>query len=99
DLARFYLFHTSSHWGITRQQVHIDEVLRLPFCLPESLNDPTRGAAIVKQVSQEIQNAASQAQDAFTNRRELIKAASDAIEPLLGEYFDILPSERELVTD
>ena len=25
-LARYFLFHTSSNWGITRQQIHVDEL-------------------------------------------------------------------------
>jgi hypothetical protein len=99
NLARFYLFHTSSHWGITRQQVHIDELLRLPFCLPESLDNPSRGREIVRQVSQIIQKTASGADRHFVDRAELIRAASEIIEPLVEEYFDILPFEQSLIAD
>jgi hypothetical protein len=99
NLARFYLFHTSSHWGITRQQVHIDELLRLPFCLPESLDNPARGKEIVQQVSQIMQNAASEADGYFIDRAGLVRAASVTIEPLLDEYFDILPNEQYLIAD
>ena len=30
-LARFFLFHTSSNWGVSRAEVHVEELLRLPF--------------------------------------------------------------------
>ena len=99
SLARFYLFHTSSHWGITRQQVHVDELLRLPFFLPDTLHDPERGQAIVREVSRIVTDAAAQAGEDFADRRGLIRVASDAIEPLLEEYFDVLPVEKSLIND
>lgn len=32
-LARYIAFHTSSSWGIGRPEVHVEEILRLPFPL------------------------------------------------------------------
>ena len=34
-VARYFLFQTSSNWGVSRQKVHVEELLRLPFPLPE----------------------------------------------------------------
>lgn len=99
DLARFFLFHTSSHWGITRQQVHIDELLRLPFCLPESLDNPTRGKEIVQEVSRIVHDATSEADRYFVDRVGIVDAASASIDRLLDEYFDILTVERSLIAD
>lgn len=99
DLARFFLFHTSSHWGITRQQVHIDELLRLPFCLPESLDNPVRGKEIVQEVSRIVHDATSEADRYFVDRLGIVDAASASIDKLLDEYFDILPVERALIAD
>ena len=98
-LARFFLFHTSSHWGITRQQVHVDELLRLPFVLPDALDDPERGKAIVREVSRIVDDAANRSADDFADRQGIVRLAGEAIEPLLDEYFDILPVERSLVND
>ncbi len=99
SLARFFLFHTSSHWGITRQQVHVDELLRLPFFLPEAMHNTDRGWAIVRQVSRIVEAAAAQAAEGFVDRRGLVRTATEAIEPLLDEYFDVLPAEKALVND
>lgn len=99
NLARFFLFHTSSHWGITRQQVHVDELLRLPFFLPEAMHDPDRGRAIVREVSRIVADTAARAGENFADRRGLVRVASDAIGPLLDEYFDVLPVEKALVND
>lgn len=98
-LARYFLFHTSSNWGITRQQIHVDELLRLPFVLPEALPNPRRAREIVQEVVKIVATASEQASSDFTSREELVRAANDAIEPLMNEYFDILPSEKILIDD
>jgi len=49
-LAKFYLFHTSANWGTERDKVLLDELLTLPFPLPEDA--PAENAAdIVKNVA------------------------------------------------
>lgn len=35
-LARYFVFHTGASIGIERDQVHLEEALRLPFYLPDS---------------------------------------------------------------
>jgi predicted RNA methylase len=98
-LARYFLFHTSSNWGITRQQVHVDELMRLPFALPEALPDPRRAWEIVKEVGKIVAAASAKASDDFSNREELVRVANESIEPLMDEYFDILPLEKILIYD
>lgn len=98
-LARYYLFHTSSNWGISRQEVHVEEVLRLPFPLPDQLPDPARGWQIVREVARMVGDAARQSDGHFADRRGIIQVASAAVEPLIDEYFDVLPMERILIED
>ena len=52
DLARYFMFHTSSNWGVYRPEVHVEEILRLPLPLPDQLDDPQRGQQIVDEVAQ-----------------------------------------------
>jgi type I restriction-modification system DNA methylase subunit len=98
-LAKYFLFHTASNWGVARQQVHVDELLRLPFPLPEALPDAKRSWEIVKEVSHLVAVATSKSSEFFSNREEFVRIASESIELLLDEYFDILPSERMLIDD
>ena len=35
NLANYILFHTAVNWGTERDKVHLEELLRLPFPLPE----------------------------------------------------------------
>jgi hypothetical protein len=98
-LARYFLFHTSSNWGVNRQKVHVDEVLRLPFPVPEMTENPGRSRAIVEEVAGIVMGAAEAAKGTWVDRKGLIRSASEKIEPLVGEYFDVTPGEMLLVRD
>ena len=99
SLAKYFLFHTSSNWGVSRQKLHLEELLRLPFPLPEALPDRRRSQKIVSEVNQLVTSAAAKASEDFADREELLRATNDSIEPLINEYFDVLPLERALVDD
>lgn len=98
-LAQYFLFHTSSNWGVSRQKVHLEELLRLPFPTPETLSNPRRAKQIVDDVSRFVLSAARDSQAPLSDRRALADAAQARIEPLIFEYFDILPTEQVLVQD
>jgi hypothetical protein len=99
QLAKYYLFHTSSNWGITRQQVHVDELLRLPFALPNATLNPQRSQEIVEEVAKVVTSATKEAAGFLVDREGIVRAATDSIESLIDEYFDILPIEKLLVDD
>lgn len=98
-LARYFLFQTSSNWGVSRQEVHVEELLRLPFPLPDMMPSPQRAWEIVKEVTQIVTSAAAKARQPLANRRDILQAAGSSIETLIDEYFDILPLERTVVDD
>jgi hypothetical protein len=99
SLAQYFLFHTSSNWGVSRQKVHVEELLRLPFPLPDTLSNPARAKQIVDEVARIVQSAARAAQKPLVDREALVSTAQADIEPVIYEYFDILPTERVLVED
>lgn len=98
-LAKYYLFHTSSSWGVSRQEMHVEEVLRLPFPWPDQQLDPTRCWRIVREVAGIVMEAAKRADTDFVDRGGIVRAASAEIEPLVEEYFDVLPMEKLLIED
>ncbi|MGB2678514.1 MAG: N-6 DNA methylase [Candidatus Acidiferrum sp.] len=98
-LARYFLFQTSSNWGVSRQEVHVEELLRLPFPLPDMMPTPERASQIVKDVGQIVTTAAAKASGALADRQGIVHVASGSIETLIDEYFDILPLEKTLVDD
>jgi hypothetical protein len=98
-LAKYFLFHTSSNWGVSRQEVHVEELLRLPFPLPDAMPSPARAWKIVKTVAQIVTAAAEEARAGLADREGIIEIASDSIETLLDTYFDILTIEKTLIDD
>ncbi len=98
-LARYFTFHTSSNWGVYRPEVHVDEVLRVPFPLPEQLDDSRQGMLIVKKVCEIVEASYEEAEESFLSRKNTIEAANERIEPLVNAYFGIHPSDEVLIAD
>jgi hypothetical protein len=98
-LAKYLMFHTSSNWGIYRPEVHVQEILRLPMLLPELHRDTTRAAGIVEEVARVVEEAGRASSANFLSRKAVVTAATQAIEPLVNEYFDVQPSEQLLIDD
>jgi hypothetical protein len=98
-LAKYFLFHTSSAWGVGRQRVGVEELLRLPFPLPDETGTPKRAWEIVKQVGETVTAAIASAAGGFVDREGLVQIASDSIDSIIDEYFDILPIEKILLSD
>jgi hypothetical protein len=98
-LARYYLFHTSSNWGITRQQIHVDELLRLPLPLPDATSNPKRSWEVVREIARIVSSATIEASGDLVDRDGIVRTATASIEGLVDEYFDILPIEKVLIDD
>ncbi len=99
DLARYFSFHTSSHWGVYQPKVTINEVLRLPLPLPEQLDDPQQGLRIIDEVCRIVDTAYRELDKCVINRAISVASVSACVEPLVNEYFSIYPSEKVLIAD
>ena len=99
ELARYFMFHTSSNWGVYRPKVHVDEVLRAPFPLPEQTNDARAGWQVVRDVSGILESARRETETSFLRRANAVAAANARIEPLINEYFGIHPTDEALIAD
>lgn len=98
-IARYFLFHTSSNWGVSRQEVHVKELLRLPLPLPHEMSNPESSREIVNKAASIIDGATSEAGRFFGDRKGIVAEASNALDDLLYEYFDIQSNERTLIED
>lgn len=99
EIARFFLFHTSSNWGVYRPEVHVEELLRLPFPLPEQTHNPKRCLGIVHEIAVAVTTAAKEASSDFTDRKGVVRRTQSSISKLIDEYFDINEIERMLIGD
>jgi hypothetical protein len=98
-LAQYFAFHTSANRSMFHEEVQVNELLRLPFPLPYQLPDKDRSQAIVDQVAGIVDNASDQARQHFLGRTNIVEAATEKIAPLIAEYFELEPSEADLVRD
>jgi hypothetical protein len=99
SLAKYFQFHTSSNWGVSRQEVHVEELLRLPFPLPDAVHDPARGKKIIEEVASIVQTATRESKKTLVNREAVVDEAQVKINELVYEYFDVAPTERVLIED
>ena len=99
DVARYFLFHTSSNWGVSRAKIHVEELLRLPFPLPDGTYNPKRCQAIVCEIANIVSKAVNEASHDFTNRKDIVHQTQESVGKLIEEYFDIDDIERMLIAD
>lgn len=96
-LARYYLFHTAAVWGIERADVRIDEIMKIPFMLPEAHAEPRTAHSIILKVASEMRAAADKLTD--LGRAKRIGELQEALCPLIEEYFGVDDTERKLIAD
>ena len=99
SLAQYLGFHISSNWGVYRPELHVEEVLRLPFPLPEHLDDEKRAWQIIDAVVQRVEESITATKKNFLKRDFIIEEANSQIDALIEEYFDIHPLEKVLIDD
>jgi len=101
-LTAYFLFHTSSNWGTERDVFYQNELLRLPFPLPENCCDPANADRITGDVAKRVREAHERMAKApldLPEREHEIAAAKREIEPLVFEYFGVTATERILIED
>jgi N-6 DNA Methylase len=98
-LARYFLFHTSASWGVSRARVDIDDLMRLPFPFPEQAYNQARAMEIVADVGQIMADAAREATGGTLGRDIIVQQAQVKAEALVEEYFDVDDIERILIAD
>jgi len=102
SFAKYFLFHTAANWGSERDKVHLTELLRLPFPLPEKCRDKARAESIVADVAKRVREAHKRIAKAPLNlsaREDEVAAAKREIEPQVFEYFGVTVTERILIED
>ena len=96
DLAKYFVFHTSSNWGVTRAEVQDEELLRLPFPVGSECSNRRN---IIRDVAAIVTSTSRRLEAEFADRASVVAGATSRIEPLIDEYFCVTESERELIND
>ncbi len=69
-LARYFLFHTVASWGTEREQVHLNEMLRLPFPLPGTEDASPEAEEIVHTIARKAREVKKQIKEKLEKRNK-----------------------------
>jgi hypothetical protein len=101
-LATYYTFHTAANLGVERDKVHFEELLQLPFPLPDQTKRPIESSAIVHEVAVRLRRGREEMAAAGSNDEHRSAARGEAVREvteLVYRYYDLTRWERALVED
>lgn len=100
-LAQYLLFHTTANIGIERDIARLEEILELPFPLPEDMRDPERSQTILHSCAQRLRKLRGDLQKPsnLLRQAEVVEEAKHELYDLICQYFEISGWERYLIDD
>jgi len=102
SLARYYLFLTGGSWGIWHDEIHQDELFRLPICLPTDQALRARIVDIVDRLRCWVprRHAISEQARADTVSGEPTLAELEKqLDEALYDLYELTESQRDLIKD
>jgi hypothetical protein len=100
-LSQYLLFHTTANIGIERDIARIEEILELPFPLPENTSDPVKKQEIITSCAKALRNLRRtlSAEANLLRRDSLVQVAQEELNEAVYAYFGISRWEQELIED
>ena len=100
-LTQYLLFHTTANIGIERDIARLEEILELPFPLPEDMPDLKRSQAILHSCAQRLKKLRADLQKSNNLLRQtvMVQDAQHELYELICQYFEISDWERDLIKD
>jgi N-6 DNA Methylase len=100
-LSQYLLFHTTANIGIERDIARLEEMLELPFPLPDEMPNSNRAKSIVGKCADLMRDLK---QDLLKpenrlKRHGLVEHVQRQLNEFVYEYFDVSKWERYLVED
>ncbi|BDI32584.1 hypothetical protein CCAX7_46350 [Capsulimonas corticalis] len=97
-LIQYYAFHSSSSNSIGRAQVHVYEILAIPFPLPHHDLAPDNAKTIIEDVVSIFKRLGENGLRG-TERNNAVRVARKDINILVGKYYSISDAEEMLIDD
>lgn len=100
-LAQYLLFHTTANIGIERDIARLEEMLELPFPLPQDMRDSERSEKILSQCVELIRGLKSKLArpENLLRRDALVAQARKKLNTKVYAYFEISTWEQFLIED
>jgi len=94
SLARYYHFLTSSAWSLWHDEIHVEEHLSLPICLPENSD-------LEQRILDALEHLDVQGFDVplFCNTPLNIQAVQESLDEAIFDLYDLSEEQRDLVYD
>lgn len=81
NLARYFVFHTAANLGTERDKVHMSEMLRLPFFLPDNEAARPNASAIVSKVAGKIRRLKADMEASAAKLDEKLRSTEFRLRP------------------
>jgi hypothetical protein len=100
-LTQYLLFHTTANIGIERDIARLEEILELPFPLPEEMEDPKRSDSILRACAKRLRTLRAELLKPknLLRRETLVRDAQDELYKFVCQYFEISEWEQHLIED
>ncbi len=100
-LSQYLLFHSTANIGIERDIARLEELLQLPFPLPECMPDRNRSQTIVRECATLLRTLKQELDETqnFLHREALIQETTSKLTGHVYDYFSICDWERYLIED
>ena len=96
-LAKYFLFHTASTWGIERGDVHFSEILKFPFLLSGLTQSPSEVVKIASEIVNVMKETKQNIKSQLSNRDTIIHQAKEQLADLVYQYYDVDDLEKILM--
>jgi uncharacterized protein YifE (UPF0438 family) len=100
-LTQYLLFHTTANIGVERDIARTEEILELPFPLPENMPDPKRSETLLRACAKRLRKLRDELKKSKNSLKgdELVSEAQSELYEFVCDYFQISQWEQELIED
>ncbi|MFC1750511.1 class I SAM-dependent DNA methyltransferase [Pseudomonadota bacterium] len=96
SLVAWFLFHHSSNTGMERDKVHQEQLLDIPFPLPEQLDNPSRARKALNEAVALIDQLLDERDELLQDN---ISSCMADIDNIVYRYFDLTSADISLIED
>lgn len=100
-LTQYLLFHTTANIGIERDKALLEEILALPFPLPEDMPNKDRSQAIIDECAALLRDLKRELvkPENLLKRTSLVQHAKRKLNRLVYDYYGVCSWEQYLIED
>ena len=99
SLARYFYFNTSGSWGFWHDEIHLEDVERMPICFPKDIKLRNRIVEVVSKLQQLILAPVGMELFQGTATSDLPSALELDLDEAVFDLYELTDAERDLIRD